>query len=93
MEKTVLSRLFAIEMKNLALGLVEKGIPFEFNTIHNGYQIIAYKNGVRSWDAVCHGGSYGHTEGKLEIMGDIVDNSVDDNVEGYLTADEILRRL
>ena len=92
MKKEILDRLFTIELKNLALGLVERGIRFQFDRLHNGYQIIAYKNGVRSWDAVCHSGSYGHELGLIEIMGDIVDAKYDD-VEGYLTADDILRRI
>ena len=49
---------------------------------------------VRKWDAICHGGSYGHEVGKLEIMGDLVDKTkTDDDVEGWLTAEEILERV
>ena len=88
--------IYTLEMKKLAKGLVEKGIPFTFNkdTIMNGCQIIVYDDdGNRIWDAICHDGSYGHTSGLLEIMGTIVSDNINDTVEGSLTADEILKRL
>lgn len=57
-------------------------------------QIIVYKNGKRSWDAICHYGSYGYKEGLLEIMGSIVDVKKDgDSVVGWLTAQDIINRL
>lgn len=57
-------------------------------------QIIVYKNGKRSWDAVCHYGSYGYKEGLLEIMGSIVDEEKDgDEVVGWLTAQDVINRL
>lgn len=57
-------------------------------------QIIVYKNGRRSWDAICHYGSYGFEEGLLEIMGDIVDVEKDgDGVVGWLTAQDVINRL
>ena len=55
------------------------------------HQIVVYKDFKRSWDAICHTGSYGYEEGLLEIMGDIVTG--DDAVEGYLTAQDIIDRL
>lgn len=56
------------------------------------HQIIVYENGERVWDAVCHEGSFGYEKGLLEIMGTIVQDKEDD-VEGYLTAKEIIERL
>lgn len=92
------------ELQELAIGLIERGIQFEFRDCFEGGQIIVYeKTGlpydisgelIRKWDAVCHGGSYGHEVGKLEIMGDLVDKTkTDDSVEGWLTAEEILERV
>lgn len=57
-------------------------------------QIIVYKNGERSWDAICHYGSYGYEKGLLEIMGSIVDEEKDgDSVVGWLTAQDVIERL
>lgn len=43
------------------------------------------------WDVICHEGSYGYRDGLLEAYGDIVE--VDDVVEGYLTAQNIIERI
>lgn len=50
------------------------------------------KDGKYSWDAICHYGSYGHEQGLIEIMGDIVRNT-EDCVEGWLTANDIIARI
>jgi hypothetical protein len=92
------------ELQLLAIGLIRRGIQFEFRDCFEGGQILVYEptgcpydiSGelIRKWDAVCHDGSYGHEVGKLEIMGDLVDKTkTDDDVEGLLTAEEILERL
>lgn len=58
------------------------------------HQIIVYKDGERSWDAICHQGSYGYEEGLLEIYGDIVWHDIDgDSVRGWLTADNVIARI
>lgn len=58
------------------------------------HQIIVYKDGKRSWDAVCHPGSYGYKERLLEIMGDIVWYDIDgDSVRGWLTAGDVIARI
>lgn len=58
------------------------------------HQIIVYKDGERSWDAICHQGSYGYEEGLLEIYGDIVWHDIDgDCVRGWLTADNVIARI
>ena len=90
----MLNKVYLMEIKKLISGLAEKGITFKFQTAFDGYQIIVYdENDERDWDAICHGFSYGHEEGLLEIYGSIVDENVGDSVEGYLTAEEILARL
>lgn len=76
------------EMDKLAKGLDEKGIEYTRKPLYDGEQILVEGH----WDAICHRGSYGHEDGLLEIMGDIVQNE-DDSVEGCLTADEILSRV
>ena len=95
--------LYIAEIKKLAAGLIEKGISFTFDvTAGDGCQIVAIdEHGDYLWDAVCNDISLGHESGFLEIQGDIVASydfdlgidSDDEVVEGYLTADEILRRL
>lgn len=54
-----------------------------------------YDDGVHwIWDAICHYGSYGHSNGLLEISGSLVDETkTGDSVEGYLFASEIIERL
>lgn len=57
------------------------------------HQIIIYdENDERQWDAICHRGSYGYEAGLLEVMGEKVVR-VQDSVEGYLRADEVIKRL
>lgn len=86
------------ELNKLGKYLKEHGYEYERIDKENdpwGYdrhQIIVYKNGEKQWDAICHRGSYGYDEGLLEIMGNIVENT-DDTVEGWLTADDIIKRL
>ena len=54
------------------------------------HQIIVYdKNMNRQWDAICHYGSYGYDRGLLEVSGNITR----EDVEGYLTAQDIINRL
>ena len=58
-------------------------------------QIIVYgENDERLWDAICHYGSYGYEQGLIEVMGkDVVSPDIEDEVEGWLTADDIIKRL
>ena len=74
------------EIAKLARGLKDRGIAYNMRAHIDGLQIVADE-----WDAVCSTGSYGAQRGLLEIMGSIATGN--DHVEGYLTADEILRRL
>lgn len=75
------------EMMKLVIGLDKKGLQFTAHTMLGGIQIIC-----NDWDAICHCGSYGHEQGLIEVAGSIVKIDNDD-VEGCLTADEILARL
>ena len=77
------------ELLKLAQGLMSRGIPFELRESYDGWQVWVNDG---EWDAICHKGSIGHEDGLLEIMGSIVESEYDD-VEGCLTAEEILARL
>lgn len=74
------------EIVKLARGLKARGIAYNMRARDDGLQIIADE-----WDAVCFRGTYGAERGLLEAMGRVITGN--DDVEGYLTADEILRRL
>lgn len=77
------------EILKLARGLMSRNIPFELDEIYDGWGIWVGEE----WDAVIHRKSMGHEENLLEVFGRIARSSFDDDVEGYLTADEILARL
>jgi len=83
------------EISKLAQYLTIMGVPFIAKPLYDGYQIIVNDNdGDYEWDAICHSNSYGHEVGLLEIMGSIVDKErVNDEVEGWLTAEEIAMRV
>lgn len=53
------------------------------------------RTGERVADCICHFGSYGHEYGLIEAMGEPLVNvkEVGDDVEGYLTAVDILARI
>ena len=88
------SFVFTEEMSKLAVILVTLGINFTYNRLFDGCQIVVKDKGY-DWDAICHSGSYGHQTGLLEIFGNIVDfnKTGGDTVEGFLTADDILKKL
>ena len=55
------------------------------------HQIQVFDNeGNQIWDAVCHGFSYGHEDGLLEVMGL---NDHKNDVEGDLTAKDIICKI
>lgn len=85
MEKTI-NIQYVGEIAKLARGLKDRGIAYNMHAYVDGLQIVA-----DSWDAVCFTSSYGAQRGLLEAMGRVITGN--DDVEGYLTADEILRRL
>ena len=55
------------------------------------HQICVPNRQYALWDVICQEGSYGYRDGLLEACGDIVE--VDDVVEGYLTAQDIIGRI
>lgn len=89
------------ELDKLEVYLKENGIEYTREDreskrylYQNKHQIVVYKKGERQWDAICHPGSFGFEEGLLEIYGNIVDYEKDgDSVAGWLTADDIIKRL
>lgn len=56
------------------------------------HQLVVFDGDRRSWDAIISETSYGAKGGLLEVMGDIVMND-EDSVEGWLTADVVIKRL
>jgi hypothetical protein len=86
------------ELDKLEKYLIEKGFDF-FREDENGeywekHQIVVYdKNGERQWDAICQRGSYGFQEGLIEIYGTIVTEEDGDSVCGWLTADDVIKRI
>ena len=82
---------YRYEITKLAQELAFRGIPFVLRELYDGYQILV-EYGKLDFDAICHRGSYGHDDGLLEIMGTIVDVDYDE-VEGYLSAKEIIERV
>ena len=81
------------ELKKLAELLTNANIPFEFNSIFGEDDQICYPSyDNRICDAVCHEFSYGHEKGLLEIIG-LVNEEADDDVEGWLTAKEVFKRI
>lgn len=86
--------LYTRELSKLVDYLANQETTYEVQKMLNGYIVIVYdKNGERSWDAICHDGSYGHELGLLEVMGERVVRVTNDTVEGYLTAKEVIERL
>ena len=87
------------EMDKLEQYLRENGYNYKHKSNYDSSlfrldAIVVYdENGDYLWDAICHRGSYGYEEGKLEIMGTIVRDDIEDTVEGWLTAQDIIDRL
>lgn len=87
------------ELDKLEAYLKEKGFVYERvdrdykHDVHNKHQIIVYKDGKRIWDAICQWGSYGYSQGLLEIYGSIVFEEDGDSVRGWLTAEEVIERI
>ena len=57
------------------------------------HKIVVNKDGVYQWDAICHYGSYGYEQGLLEIYGNIVTEEDGDSVVGWLTAEDVIKRI
>ena len=78
------------ELEKLKKYLDEHDYDNVWNTIlSTNDQIIVYGPGhFRSWDAVCHKGSYGGDQGLLEIYGNICTDVI-----GWLKADDVIKIL
>lgn len=63
----------------------------EYTFYMNRHQICVPNQRYALWDVICQKGSYGYHDGLLEAYGDIVD--VEGEVEGYLTAQDVIRRI
>lgn len=83
------------ELNKLIDFLSKNNINFRlFDPFNTGYatQVSVYdKDDVYQWDAVTNDISMGGKDGLIEIMGNIV--QVSDDVEGYLTSDDIIQRI
>lgn len=82
------------ELDKLENYLKNHNYEYDRHPLNEGEQIVVFIKGTDSWDfdAVCSPFTYGGNEGLLEIMGTIVENE-EDEVEGYLTTEEIIDRL
>lgn len=81
------------EIQKLATLLKQNNIPFELDTDVCGNkdnQIFYPSRENCICDAICHEYSYGGKDGLIEIMG-LTEN--DDDVEGYLTAEDVFIRM
>ena len=58
---------------------------FDFHQLRSGVRIDEDEGGW-TWDVICHRGSFGWTQGLLEMWGKNMDDP-----EGYLTAKECLK--
>lgn len=81
-----------MEMQKLIEMLADAGIPFQVTSCWGTPQVCYPSDAERVCDAVCHSNSYGYSEDLLEIMG-LVDSAADDDVEGWLTAEEVFSRI
>lgn len=79
------------ELGKLINMLMKANLEYKINSIYCGAQVIFYENGERVGDAVCGLYTYGGKNGLLEIMGKGVNNPCDE-VEGWLTAEEVFER-
>lgn len=78
------------EMYKLINLLIKAKIPFEVTEMVDTPQVWYPSEDICICDVICHSGSYGHEKGLLEIMGLTADS---DDVEGYLTAEEVFERI
>ena len=87
------------EMDKLEKYLKDHNIPYKriddikMGLIDRHQILVKDKDGDVIWDAVCHYGSYGYKQGLLEIMGTLVRPEDEGSVAGWLTAEDIIRRI
>ena len=89
------------QMATLAEKLTQANIPFEIIYMDKDIFSRAGESIPQIWypnfndavcDVICHKYSYGGDRGLLEIMG-LVSEECEDSVEGYLTAEEVFKRI
>lgn len=84
-------------MKNEMIKLIEiltkSCIPFEITACWGAPQVWYPNREHAVCDVVCHKFSYGGKDGLLEVMGLVDKEKVGDEVEGYLTAEEVANRI
>ena len=56
---------------------------------HFGGLCWKFKNGLHKLSVICHNGSYGHEKGLFEILPNWKKASAYDDVEGFLTFEEV----
>ncbi len=84
----------SMEMEKLINMLEEANIPHEVVRHWSGTPQVFYPSKSDSiCDVVSFNGSYGGDEGYLEIMGLVDSYCKGDNVQGYLTAEEVFARI
>lgn len=86
-----------MEMVKLAMGLLDRGIEFEIRTIPDctdgALQLVVPSVTNPEWDAVCSNFTYGGANGLIEISGKYVEEDYLDDVQGWLSAEDILERI
>lgn len=89
------------ELENLKLLLEENNIEYKFiferasNPKYNRRLVKLYNEyGDEVLSAICHYGSYGYEQGKIEIMGLLTkEESKHNSVVGFLDAKNVLKRI
>lgn len=80
---------FNKEMSTLKLMADKAGYDYFVREIFETPQLVFMRNGERVGDVISHRYSYGGVDGLLEILGcGIKDDKGEDDVAGYLTAEE-----
>lgn len=82
------------EITKLAILLAKENIPFELNAFiileKPTIQICSPNKKNAVVDAVCHNFSYGGPQGLIEVLGSRNVNNPNDDVVGWLTAEEAI---
>lgn len=94
-DKIMFGQINTDEIRMLMHKLASANIPYEAREWAGGYQVVYPDYGE---DMVCsaiqHLGSYGGRDGYIEIMGLLTaEEEKHDSVKGWLTADEVFRRI
>ena len=81
------------EMTKLIEILKKSNIPFQVTSCEGAPQVWYPNRKHVVCDAICHKYSFGGKDGLLEIMGLVDEEEAGDEVEGYLTAEEVANRI